>query len=85
MRFLCSKGIGTGAKHLLTNPEKLRQGLIAHWKDNVRDKITDTGSARRCRGQRRWISQAAKGDALYKGPERQSGGSSPRASSGSAL
>jgi hypothetical protein len=43
MRFLCSKGIGTGAKHLLTNLEKLRQGLIAHWKDNVEDKITDTG------------------------------------------
>ena len=41
MKFLCSKGIGTGAKHLLTNPEKLRQGLIAHWKDNVENKITD--------------------------------------------
>lgn len=44
MRFLCSKGIGTGAKHLLTNPEKLREGLIAHWKDSVEKKITDTGA-----------------------------------------
>ena len=43
MKFLCSKGIGTGAKHLLTNPEQLRQGLVAHWKDNVEAKITDTG------------------------------------------
>ena len=43
MKFLCSKGIGTGAKHLLTNPEKLRQGLIARWKDNVETEITNTG------------------------------------------
>ena len=43
MKFLCSKGIGTGAKHLLTNPEKLRQGLISHWSSNVQDKITETG------------------------------------------
>jgi hypothetical protein len=44
MRFLCSKGIGTGAKHLLTNPEKLKAGLIAHWPTNVADEITETGS-----------------------------------------
>jgi hypothetical protein len=41
MKFLCSKGIGTGAKHLLTNPEKLKLELIAHWKDSVEEKITE--------------------------------------------
>jgi hypothetical protein len=44
MKFLCSKGIGTGAKHLLTNPEKLRQELISHWNTHVENVITDTGS-----------------------------------------
>jgi hypothetical protein len=44
MKFLCSKGIGTGAKHLLTNPEKLKDGLIAHWKENVENEITETGA-----------------------------------------
>lgn len=44
MKFLCSKGIGTGAKHLLTNPEKLKEGLITHWMDSVENKITETGS-----------------------------------------
>lgn len=44
MKFLCSRGIGTGAKHLLTNPAKLKEGLITHWNSNVETKITDTGS-----------------------------------------
>jgi hypothetical protein len=44
MKFLCSKGIGTGAKHLLTNPDKLKDELIKHWSSHVQDKITATGS-----------------------------------------
>lgn len=41
MLFFCSKGIGTTAKHLLTNPEKLRDGLIENWDKNVASKITE--------------------------------------------
>jgi hypothetical protein len=44
MRFLCSKGIGTGAKHLLTNPQRLKDELIKHWPTHVADSITTTGS-----------------------------------------
>ncbi len=44
MKFLCSKGIGTGAKHLLTNPDKLKEGLIKHWPTHVQNKITATRS-----------------------------------------
>jgi hypothetical protein len=44
MRFLCSKGIGTGAKHLLTNPQRLKAELIEHWPTHVADEITATGT-----------------------------------------
>ena len=40
MKFLASKGIGTGAKHLLTNPDALKKGLIENWDKNVKDEIT---------------------------------------------
>ncbi len=40
MRFLCSNGIGTSAKHLLTNPTLLKQGLIDRWDKNVRNNIS---------------------------------------------
>lgn len=42
MKFLCSKGIGTTAKHLLTNGEALRAGLIMNWDKNVAHAITTT-------------------------------------------
>ena len=42
MKFLASKGIGTGAKHLLTNPDALKKGLIENWAKNVANQITAT-------------------------------------------
>ena len=42
MKFLASKGIGTGAKHLLTNADALKKGLTENWEKNVTDKITAT-------------------------------------------
>jgi hypothetical protein len=42
MRFLASKGIGTSAKHLLTNADELKSRLIANWDKNVAQKITAT-------------------------------------------
>lgn len=39
MKFLASKGIGTGAKHLLTNPDELKKGLIKNWDKNVANEI----------------------------------------------
>jgi len=42
MQFFCSAGIGTRAKHLLTNPDKLKEELIDNWGKNVREHITDT-------------------------------------------
>jgi hypothetical protein len=42
MKFLASKGIGTGAKHLLTNPDALKKGLIENWDKSVKNEITAT-------------------------------------------
>jgi hypothetical protein len=42
MKFLASKGIGTGAKHLLTNPDALKKGLIENWAKNVANEIAAT-------------------------------------------
>lgn len=42
MQFFCSAGIGTHAKHFLTNPDKLKEQLIENWDKSVRDHITDT-------------------------------------------
>lgn len=44
MKFLCSKGIGTRAEHLLTNPEKLKAELIKHWPTHIADEITTMAS-----------------------------------------
>lgn len=44
MLFFCSKGIGTTAKHLLTNPEKLRAGLVENWDKSVATEITYTAT-----------------------------------------
>jgi hypothetical protein len=44
MKFLCSKGIGTRAKHFLTNPDKLKAELIKHWPTHVAEEITTTGT-----------------------------------------
>jgi len=41
-KFLASRGIGTGAKHLLTNADELKKGLIANWDKNVANEITAT-------------------------------------------
>lgn len=42
MKFLASKGVGTGAKHLLTNPDALKKGLIENWAKNVEHEIAAT-------------------------------------------
>jgi len=39
MKFFCSAGIGTKAKHLFSNAEKLRSGLITNWQNCVEHKI----------------------------------------------
>jgi hypothetical protein len=38
-QFLCSAGIGTTAKHYLTNPTQLREKLIENWEKHVATKI----------------------------------------------
>jgi hypothetical protein len=39
MKFFCSAGIGTKAKHLLSNADKLRGGLLANWGNCVEAQI----------------------------------------------
>jgi len=44
MKFFCSAGIGTKAKHLFSNAEKLRAGLITNWSKYVENGISETAS-----------------------------------------
>jgi len=39
MKFFCSSGVGTKAKHLFSNSEKLRSGLLTNWSQCVEHKI----------------------------------------------
>jgi hypothetical protein len=44
MRFFCSSGIGTKAKHLFSNADKLRTGLITNWSKCVENHISTTAA-----------------------------------------
>jgi hypothetical protein len=41
--FAASKGVGLTLQKLLSDPDKLKNGLIENWDANCKNKITDTG------------------------------------------
>jgi hypothetical protein len=41
--FAASKGVGLSLQKLLSDPDRLRKGLIENWDTNCKNKITETG------------------------------------------